>query len=56
MTVGDDDKGIDSGSAYIFERNADGWVQRAKLTADDGEAGDGFGRSVSISGEFCGCS
>lgn len=49
---GDDDNGIDSGSAYVFERNADGWIQRAKLTAEDGQAGDRFGLSVSISGEY----
>ena len=38
---GDDDKGTDSGSAYVFTRDtagdlASGWTQVAKLTADDG--------------------
>ena len=52
----DDDKGIDSGSAYVFTRDtggdlASGWTQVAKLTADDGAAGDYFGRSVSIDGD-----
>ena len=51
----DDDKGSDSGSAYVFTRAtagdlASGWTQVAKLTADDGAAGDDFGISVSIDG------
>ena len=49
---GDDDKGYWSGSAYVFVRAADGtWSQQAKLTAADGEAGDYFGGSVSVSGD-----
>ena len=37
----DDDKGSDSGSAYVFEKGADGAVtQLAKLTAADGAASD----------------
>lgn len=47
----DDDLGTDSGSAYIFERVGGAWSQRAKLLASDGAAGDGFGRSVSISND-----
>ena len=50
----DDDKGEDSGSAYLFERDEGGpgnWGQVAKLTASDGAAGDIFGDSVSISGD-----
>ena len=48
----DDDKGSDSGSAYIFERNASGtWVEVQKLTANDGAAGDWLGLGVSISGD-----
>ena len=47
---GDDDKGADSGSAYVFEQSEDSWTQVAKLTADDGAAGDLFGRPVSLSG------
>lgn len=38
-----------TGSAYIFEYNDGNWMQQAKLTALDGEAGDNFGGSVSIS-------
>ena len=51
----DDDQGSNSGSAYVFTRDtpgdlASGWTQVAKLTADDGAAGDEFGKSVSIDG------
>ena len=48
---GDDDKGTDSGSAYIFTRSGSSWTQQAKLTADDGAASDYFGVSVSISAD-----
>ena len=48
----DDDNGSDSGSAYVFERDAKGaWPETAQLTASDAAVGDRFGRSVSISGE-----
>jgi FG-GAP repeat len=45
---GDQDHGIGSGSAYVFENDGSGWTQVAKLTAADGAAGDSFGKSVSI--------
>lgn len=46
----DDDKGIDSGSAYIFTKQPDGsYLQTHKLIAFDGAAGDQFGISVAIS-------
>jgi hypothetical protein len=49
---GDDVKGTDSGSAYVFIRDETGtWSQQAKLTASDGEALDYFGRSVSVYGD-----
>ena len=48
----DDDNGSKSGSAYIFVNNNNGsWSQQAKLTANDGEAYDYFGVSVSIAGD-----
>ena len=48
----DDDAGIDSGSAYIFERDTSGiWSQVAKITASDAQEWDRFGGSVSISGD-----
>jgi len=41
-----------AGSAYIFERDSGGiWNEVAKLTASDGQIFDGFGDSVSISGD-----
>lgn len=39
-----------SGSAYIFARAGDTWVQQAKLAADDAGEWDYFGSSVAISG------
>ena len=49
----DDDKGSNSGSAYVFEMSdssdATSWTQKAKLTAKDGAASDYFGHSVAIS-------
>ncbi len=49
----DDDLGNQSGSAYVFELDPNNglWSKVAKLTANDGEANDIFGSSVTISGE-----
>jgi FG-GAP repeat protein/immunoglobulin I-set domain protein len=44
----DDDAGDFSGSVYLFDTTTGD--QLAKLTADDAQAGDRFGKSVSISG------
>ncbi|MFH1195170.1 MAG: T9SS type A sorting domain-containing protein [bacterium] len=46
----DDDKGENSGSAYIYLKSGDTIAQEAKLTASDGVAGATFGKSVSIYG------
>ncbi|MFK8013796.1 MAG: FG-GAP repeat protein [Marinicellaceae bacterium] len=46
----DDENGNSSGAAYIFEKTPDGWIETAKLIANDGDEGDLFGRSVSLSG------
>ncbi len=51
---GDDDRGVDSGSVYVFEQDTGGafrWGRVAKLTASDAKAGDSFGHSVAISGD-----
>lgn len=57
----DDDAGSLSGSAYVFRRDNHGtptepgddfWVQEDKLTASDAAAGDEFGKSVSINGDW----
>ena len=50
------DKGsnIDQGAVYVFVKPASGWqdmTQTAKLTASDGNGGDHFGISASISGD-----
>jgi hypothetical protein len=42
----------DQGSAYVFVRSGTTWTQQAKLTTSDGAAGDQFGNSVSISGDY----
>ncbi|MEL7361276.1 MAG: FG-GAP repeat protein, partial [Bacteroidota bacterium] len=48
---GDDDNGgVFSGSAYVFRRAGNAWVEEAKLTASDGGAANFFGYSVSVSG------
>ncbi len=43
--------GADAGSAYVFVRSGAIWTEQAKLIASDAAAGDGFGASVSISGD-----
>ena len=45
---GDDDNGESSGAAYVFDYDGAVWNQTQKLSASDGEAYDGFGRSVSL--------
>ncbi|HPH91838.1 MAG TPA: FG-GAP repeat protein [Ferruginibacter sp.] len=42
----------DQGSAYIFVRNGNNWIQQAKLIASDGASNDNFGTAVSISGDY----
>lgn len=48
----DDDRGPNSGSAYIFQRLGILWTEVQKLTAIDGGASDEFGASASISGDI----
>ncbi len=47
-----DNNGLVSGSAYIFIRNDTTWIEKQKLLASDGEQGDWFGNSVSISEDY----
>jgi hypothetical protein len=54
----DDDRSIvgswktnNTGAAYIINRNGLNWNEGQKLLASDGEVGDFFGVSVSISGD-----
>ena len=49
---GDDDRGMFSGSAYIFSNDGSGiWSQTVKLTANNGVENDYFGSSVAIDGD-----
>ena len=41
-----------AGSAYIFYRDGSTWAQQTKIVASDRAAGDRFGNSVSISGDY----
>ncbi|MCX6318722.1 MAG: hypothetical protein NTW29_15680 [Bacteroidetes bacterium] len=40
------------GSVYVFLRNGGVWTQWAKLTANDGAAGDLFGSAVAVYGDY----
>jgi len=42
----------DKGAAYIFKRSGSTWIEDVKLQASDGEVGDYFGHSVSISLDY----
>ncbi|MEM8488461.1 MAG: T9SS type A sorting domain-containing protein, partial [Bacteroidota bacterium] len=47
----DDDNGLSSGSAYVFDFDGSSWTETEKLTASDGAVSDQFGYSVSLSGD-----
>ena len=50
----DDDNGLQSGSAYVLTKPANGWVTTstaAKLTASDGASQDFFGYSIAVHGD-----
>ena len=40
------------GSGYIFHLDGTVWIEEQKLLASDGQMGDGFGFSVSLSGDY----
>jgi hypothetical protein len=40
------------GAAYVYRRISGAWTQQQKLTASDGVAGDCFGVSVAINGDY----
>jgi hypothetical protein len=46
----DNENGYCAGSAYIYQRDENGWSQIKKITASDGTNFDWFGCSVDISG------
>jgi protocatechuate 3,4-dioxygenase beta subunit len=47
----DDDNGDASGAAYVFVRSGSSWNQQAKLTANDGAAGDEFSWGIALEGD-----
>jgi hypothetical protein len=50
--AGDDVDGKrDQGSAYVYIRSGNGWVQQAHLLASDGAEGDWLGQAVSLSAD-----
>ncbi|HRJ07996.1 MAG TPA: choice-of-anchor D domain-containing protein [Prosthecobacter sp.] len=50
INQGSDDDAEDAGAAYVFQRSGGNWGEQAMLKASNAESGDGFGRSVAISG------
>lgn len=48
-SLGDSDQGWDSGSVYVYRRQAQGWSETLKLTASDGKNYDHFGYSNAVS-------
>jgi len=48
----DDDFAKDSGSAYVFRKVGNDWIEEAKLNASDARENQGFGVSVSLSGDI----
>jgi hypothetical protein len=50
---GDEVNGFSSGAAFIFRRVETSWVVDASLIPVDGAAGDHFGYSLSILGDYC---
>jgi len=47
----DDDNGIRSGSAYVYTRSGNTWMQQAKLIASDGAEEERFGIDVGLEGD-----
>ncbi len=52
MLIGANNADSSKGSAYVFYWDGSNWVQEDKLTAPDGEAGDEFGTSVCLYGDY----
>lgn len=49
IAIGAPDKNTSRGSAYVFARSGGLWTQQAAVTAFNGEIGDAFGWTVSLS-------
>ena len=52
IIIGADGENTLTGAAYIFVHNGSNWIEQTKLISSDGENGDSFGSSVSISDEI----
>jgi len=50
--LNDDDRGSNSGSAYLFEYDGLSWSEEVKFVANEGDADDEFGRAVDLSGDI----
>jgi hypothetical protein len=48
----DDDRGENSGAAYVFTRDGSNWVEAEKLLPNDGQQNDNFGYSARIDGDL----
>lgn len=48
----DDDLGAGAGGAHVFRFDGTDWQLEQKLLPDDGAAGDAFGRTVALSGDY----
>ena len=48
---GDDENGINAGSAYVYYKDSTKWIEKYKILASDGNENNYFGKSVSISGQ-----
>ena len=48
----DDDLGLNSGSAYLFQLQGQNWTQIEKILAPNGLEGDNFGESVVLNDSF----
>lgn len=46
--IAEDDKGMDSGSVYVFTRSGTVWTQQQKILASDGATGEWFGSSCAL--------
>jgi MYXO-CTERM domain-containing protein len=47
----DNDRNLQAGSAYVFQRSDMSWSQQAKLFAPDAAYRDRFGSSIAVSGD-----
>ncbi|MCC6216133.1 MAG: hypothetical protein IT376_14815 [Polyangiaceae bacterium] len=50
-TASSDDSAVDAGAAYVFARSGTLWAAQAFLKAPNAQAGDQFGRAVTIGGD-----